>query len=503
MSGPSHGLSRYDMLVRACDQHHALAIPFPQIFGRLGPRNPVTGTAPDGKPFDAKRVTEAFIAAVDGMRDETDPEGAAGAALTFFGQFIDHDVTLDTTSAIGTRIDPRTIRNVRTPGLDLDCVYGDGPEGSPHLYSPDHHGYLLYGTKSNPHDLARTCKGVALIGDPRNDENAVVSQLHGLFVALHNILMDALMKDESMVAAAFAGVRAQAVAEDMKAVDRPFEAARRIMRLHYHWLILNEFLPAFVDGEVLKTALHTIRKGRLPEPWTKDSPVMPVEFSGAAFRFGHATIRSRFRFNDAHPDVGLFEMGAFGAREASQNIAFGNLLAYPGGGAFQKARPVGRKLPAAIFSLPFVNSGLTIDGHELSVTEAKKLPARNLFRDRFALELPSGQQMARAMGAKEIAAPKELTKAGITKTPLWYYCLHEAEHFGGKLGPVGGGMVATVLIRLMALDHESLLCSAEDFTPWAALGATAKGEWSLGRMAQFVEENRDKVSVAAALRCPD
>lgn len=503
MSGPSHGLSRYDMLVRACDHNHALAIPFPQIFGRLGPRNPVTGVAPGGKPFDAKSVTDAFIAAVDAMNDPTDPEGEVGAALTFFGQFIDHDVTLDTTSAIGTRIDPRTIRNVRTPGLDLDCVYGDGPEGSPHLYSPDNHGYLLYGTKTNPHDLARTCKGVALIGDPRNDENQIVAQVHGLFVALHNILMDALKKDPSMVAAAFAGVRAQAVAEDMKAVDRPFEAARRIMRLHYHWLILNEFLPAFVDAEVLKHVLHTIRKGRLPEPWTEKTAVMPVEFSGAAFRFGHATVQSRYRLNAAFPSAGLFDLGGFKPRDSASNIEFRNLLEVPGGGAFQKARAISRKLPSAIFSLPFVGAGLTIDGHELDVTQAKKLPARNLFRDRFALELPSGQQMARAMGVREIAAPPELTKAGITKTPLWYYCLHEAEHFGGRLGPVGGGIVATVLIRLMALDHESLLCSAEDFKPWAALGATAKGEWSLGRMAKFVEQNRDAVTVAAALRCPD
>ncbi len=505
MTSPSHGLTRYETLVRACTQGHALKIPFPQIFGRVGPHNPVTGVAPDGKPFRADNVIKAFTKAIDAMEDKTDPDGPAEAAQTFFGQFIDHDVTLDATSAIGTRIDPRTIRNVRTPGLDLDCVYGDGPDGSPHIYLDKAGGYLLFGTRDNPLDLARTSKGRALIGDPRNDDNLIVSQVQGLFICLHNILMYALQKDVSMVAAAFQGVRAQAIDEGVSPSMKPFEAARRILRLHYHWLILNEFLPSFVDAKVLKGVLETIRKGKLPEPWVAHSPVMPVEFSGAAYRFGHATVQSRYRLNAAKQDVGLFDLGGFKPRGPEVNIEFKNLLAYPGQSGFQKARPIGRKLASAIFELPerVVSDPLNIDGQVLDVVQARKLPLRNIFRDRFALELASGQQMARAMGVPELAAPPELKKSGITKAPLWYYCLHEAEKHGGKLGPVGGGIVATVLLRLMALDHESLLCSAADFKPWTALGATSSGQWSLGRMAQFVEQNRDKISVADKLRCPD
>ena len=168
------------------------------------------------------------------------------------------------------------------------------------------------------------------------------------------------------------------------------------------------------------------------------------------------------------------------------------MLDLPGAGKFEKARPIGRNLPAAIFDLPFVADGLHIDGEELSVEEAKKLPHRNVFRDRFALELTSGQDMARKMGAKVIPAPKELSDKGITKPPLWYYCLHEAEHFGGKLGPVGGGIVAGTLIRLLALDSESVLWD-DEFQPWEELGASKAGKYSLGHMAQFVEKNRNQI----------
>lgn len=501
MTRRAHGLTRYDTLVRECVNGEALAKPLPQIFGRIGPKNPIEGTAPDGAPFGAKNVIPAFRKALDAMKDKSDPTSSdVPAAMTFFGQFIDHDVTMDATSAIGTRIDPRSIRNIRTPGLDLDCVYGDGPEATPHLYHPDHAGYLLFGRDDNPLDLARTCKGVALIGDPRNDENIIVSQIQGLFIGLHNILMTALAKNPGMLASAFSGVRARAVADGVSDAMMPFEASRRIIRLHYHWLIINDFLPAFVDAKVLKTVLDHIRHGTLPRPFDEHSPVMPIEFAGAAYRFGHSTVQNDYTLRKGRR-VGLFEMRGFAPRPTDFNVEFGNLLDFPGAGTFDKARPIGRKLPASIYDLPFVNSPIEIDGETLEVEDAKKLPHRNVFRDRFALELASGQQMARAFGVKEIPAPEELTTSGITKTPLWYYCLHEAEGCGGKLGPVGGGIVATTLLRLLALDHESLLCSASHFQPWEELGATKGGKYSLGHLAKFVEENRDGIALADHLRC--
>lgn len=139
-----------------------------------------------GDPFDDTTVQHAFTDVLDAMQDQNDVDGTAAAGMTFFGQFVDHDVTLDAQSAIGTCIDPRRIRNVRTPALDLDCVYGDGNDASPHLHHPDHHGFLLFGTGSNPCDLARNAHGTALIGDFRNGENQIISQVQGAFVQMHN-----------------------------------------------------------------------------------------------------------------------------------------------------------------------------------------------------------------------------------------------------------------------------------------------------------------------------
>ncbi len=494
MSNNPHGLSKYDALVRECAREDAHRAPLPQVFGRIAHRNPITGKMLHGKPLDAATVIKAFTHALDSMEDKTDKnESKVAAGMTFLGQFIDHDITLDATSAIGRRIDPRSIRNVRTPALDLDCVYGDGMEASPHMYHPDHKGFLLFGNSHNEHDLARNSHGTALIGDLRNDENGIVSQLQGAFVALHNICMSGAMND-SDANSIMNGIRSDAMKNHVSDKAERFEAARRAVRMHYQWIILNEFLPAFVDAKVLKEVHHKLSHGELPAPFKPDSPIMPIEFSGAAYRFGHATVRNNYTINRDVGSIGLFDEGfkGFMKRDRKFNVQFDCLFDTPGKNTFDKTRPIGRKLPSSIFSLPFVEDGIEIDGHHLPLKDAKKLPHRNVFRDRFALEIASGQQIARKMGIAEIPAPKELTAHGITKTPLWYYCLQEAEKHSGKLGPVGGTIVATTILRLLYLDDESIVCSAHDFEPWEALGAK-DGKYSIGHLLAFVEKNRDGV----------
>jgi hypothetical protein len=138
---------------------------------------------------------------------------------------VDHDVTFDATSEIGRAISPASVRNVRTPALDLDCVYGDGPEASPHLYSPDHYGFLLFGNHQNPLDLPRNTQGTALIGDARNDENHIVSQLQGAFICLHNIVMTKMLADKTLVGRAMEGVSSEAIKE-MPSEAMVFQAAR-------------------------------------------------------------------------------------------------------------------------------------------------------------------------------------------------------------------------------------------------------------------------------------
>lgn len=500
MARQPHGLSRYETLSKHCADHPQP--PLPDTFGRIGHRNPVSGIAPGGAPFDTEKLLHAFDHAVSSMEDTSDPTGHdVAAGMTFFGQFVDHDVTLDATSVLGSVIDPTTIQNLRTPTLDLDCIYGDGPEGSPMLYHPDHHGYLLFGTTRNPLDLARTSQGTALIGDPRNDENQIVSQLQGAFICLHNIVMTALEEDGAMASKALEGIRAAAI-ESFGAKEEKFQVARRICRLHYQHMVMHDLLEAFVDPKVLKSVKDTMAAGDLPKGFDHASAVMPVEFSGAAYRFGHATVQSKYVLSDHHPAFDLFELGRpeFSFRPEGKNIDFNKLFDYPGNDKFQAARPIGRSMASAIFTLPFIMEAGKIGDVQMTLEQTRKLPLRNLLRDRLTLEIASGQQMARKMGFKEIAAPKELTKHGITKTPLWYYCLQEAEKHGGRLGQVGGTIVATVLMRLLYLDPDSVVCSVHDFKPWTELGATKGGNYSMGHMLKFVEANRGKIAHTEDLR---
>lgn len=185
MSGTNHGLSGLNRLTKICLDGAGPQRPFSQTLGRLLPANPV-----QIKKIKHDDVVDALDDLANSMIRKSNLDGPADAGMTFFGQFVDHDLTLDANSVLGTRIDPAIIPNIRTPNLDLDCVYGSGPEASPHLYGADKQDhYLMFGRHDNHLDLARTSAGKALIGDPRNDENIIISQVQGLFIELHNILM--------------------------------------------------------------------------------------------------------------------------------------------------------------------------------------------------------------------------------------------------------------------------------------------------------------------------
>jgi hypothetical protein len=154
------------------------------------------------------RLAEKMIA--DGTEIGTMP-----LAYVFLAQFIDHDITLDTVTNFDS-LAPGEVPNARTPDLDLDCIYGDGREAWPFLYDGP---YLRVGAPivdhENPllvrYDLLRLPEPAALnmamttgprrpntraiIGDPRNDENFVVSQMQAAFIAYHNRMVDRVIEE--------------------------------------------------------------------------------------------------------------------------------------------------------------------------------------------------------------------------------------------------------------------------------------------------------------------
>ncbi len=483
-----HGLSRLDRFTKACIDGHALndrmaKAVLPQFFGRLAPANPLQWSS------DNADLVVIFETLVGGMKNTNTVAGPADAGMTFFGQFVDHDVTFDATSAIGTAADPRGIRNIRTPNLDLDCVYGDGPEASPHLYETvdGHEGFLLFGREESPLDLARNCKYTALIGDPRNDENIFISQLQGIFICSHNILLNEVISGtalgQTVKSKAMEGTEADVWSSQTLPPMNDFEVVRRFLRLHYQFITMTDFLPQMVVPEIVDACMGT-------GPFGAEAALMPVEFSGAAYRFGHATAQEAYSLTVGGPKQGFFDKPGFEARGPQHDVA---MTAFFGPDA-QKARPVGTTVTGALFDLPFVNHGFTMpDGTAVTLPQARQLPLRNILRDRFALQIVNGQRLAGLLGFDPLPVPQELADHHIVKTPLWFYALQEADAAGGKLDKVGGTVVASVLSRLLECDPASYV-HIDGFQPLPDFATMAN-------MAQFVENHRDDLPQREALWC--
>src|SRR5438067_2754654 len=230
-----------------------------------------------------KAMSADFEKPKDGKDEE---ESGIPALYTYFGQFVDHDITFDPASSLQQQNDPDALLDFRTPAFDLDNLYGRGPDDQPYLYKLDNHERLtlfLLGdrlTGGDPHarDLPRNHAepARALIGDPRNDENVIVSQLQGLFLRFHNRL----------------------VGEDPAL---SFADAQRLLRFHYQYVVVNDFLPRVVHSKVI-SALKTngqYDKGKLRFYRYRNLPFMPVEFSVAAYRLGQLMVRLGYRINDS------------------------------------------------------------------------------------------------------------------------------------------------------------------------------------------------------------
>jgi hypothetical protein len=383
------------------------------------------------------------------------------AGITFLGQFLDHDITFDPTSSLQSQVDPATIPNFRTPAFDLDSVYGSGRRASPHLYdrtSPDGIKLLIDG--GWPKDVPRTSQNIAIIGDPRNDENLIVSQLHLAFLKFHNAVVDELMSG---------GATNPTVV---------FDEAQRLVRWHYQWIILNEFLPKTVGQELVDSVLTNGRRFYNP----RGVPFIPVEFSVAAYRFGHSQVRPGYianfsgdngqpflkhifdrTANHNGPDPDDLSGGSRAPRRFVDWQTFFNVGPTPPGHENLGASPkpnkrIDTKLSSPLFMLPFGPPN-----------DPQTLAQRNLLRH-LTFGLPSGQRVAKAMKIEPLTPDDlfDLQPLGFDEqTPLWFYILKEAERKAGglMLGAVGGRIVAEVFIGLLQSDPASYLRQNPNWKP--------------------------------------
>ena len=398
--------------------------------------------------------------------------GAHTAGTTFMGQFLDHDMTFDLTSRLGTPAEPTDSPNARTPALDLDSLYGGGPLGDPELYVPVARGSREQPTKLRIEsgglyeDLPRLRDGSANIAEPRNDENLIIAGLQAAFILFHNRVVDLVARDRR------------------ESSDEVFRRARQLTTWHYQWMIVHEFLPQFVGQAMVDEIMRTGRKFYRPE-----IGFMPVEFQGAAYRFGHTLVRPSYRANLAGDvDAGgqpapffgmIFDPAAEGqtdpidlrggARARRRFVGwqtFFDFGLFEADGVAPAVKP--NKLIDTRISTPLFNLPL---GAIASGDPPTSLPQRNLLRH-ITWSLPAGQSIARLMGVPTLGGADfaELRELGLglhESTPLWYYVLREGAVMenGQRLGPVGGRIVGEVFIGLLQLDPDSYLASNPGWRP--------------------------------------
>jgi hypothetical protein len=415
------------------------------------------------------------------------------AGSTFVGQFTDHDITFDQTSQLGVSQNPLTSPNARTPALDLDSVFGGGPGIRPDLYVPNPDGsvgpQLLIGSGGVHEDVPRVSNGdgtySAILGDPRNDENLMIAGLHCAHILFYNRVLSDLGNINLSPYPAAQGA-------DLSNAHDQFLIARQITQWHYQWLLVNEHLPQIAGQAMVNNVLSQGNKFYNPPP---GDAFMPIEFAAACYRFGHSMVRPSYRANftsgtgdSTSPTADPFFGLVFDATEPNFsgpiNYDRDDLLGgYPaarryvgwqtffdlGDGQVKNNKKIDTKLSSVLFTLPVP----AIAPH--TQTSPTVLAQRNLLRQ-LTWGLPSGQQVAKAMGVPPL---KPGDQGGImdvylpfgSSTPLWYYVLAEAKAATGgvTLGPIAGRIVTETLIGLLRADPTSYLSAQPGWTPF--LGA--------------------------------
>jgi Animal haem peroxidase len=313
-------------------------------------------------PHDLLPISDQTVTALDNLgnaivdqpADQGNPDSNIPPIFTYWSQFIDHELTARTdrtTEVSDITVDvpglepvdrnkvERDLLNRRTPAIELDAVYGDGPPGrygnkarramgaaglrlarrmrdgakmrvgtAQVAERPDGNpaGPVPPPTNDLNRDLPRigtllalgvvreedfppdlrdspTFHQRAFIADPRNDENLVVAQFHVAMLRFHNAVVDWLrFKDPR---------------REERSEEELFEDSRRIVRWTFQWLVVNQFLKTLLRQDVVEKVLQDGAKLYHMRLREVRGPFMPVEFSVACYRFGHSMIRNGYDYN--------------------------------------------------------------------------------------------------------------------------------------------------------------------------------------------------------------
>jgi Animal haem peroxidase len=451
----------------------------PFRFSRMGPK----GRGRQLSEANRKKIGSAMASGGGGASE-------IPAGFTYLGQFTDHDLTFDKTNVrLDKNVSPPQLLQGRSPSLDLDSLYGAGPTdpGSAKFYEADGMHLRMGKTAAadgipakNGFDLPRGAgntaakKRIAIIPDPRNDENLAVAQTHLAMVRFHNRVVDSLPASVPQ--------------------NQRFARARELVIRHYQWVLRTDYLPRICAQGVVNDVFNNGRKAFEVGVPVTDVPTMPIEFSVAAFRLGHSMVRSAYNWNK------VFDGGAgtldllFTFSSTSGDLAGETRLLSTWIADFRRLYDFGEaNKPNLVVPASKFNRAMRIDTRLVdpfqhlrqqtigppSVPEddpRRNLAFRNLTRAKM-VNLATGQQMATFLKNKGVTLTR-LTHAqvrdgkngaevdGLTNaqraallkdTPLWFYILREAELNGGRLKGVGARIVAETFHRAMEGSQASIV----------------------------------------------
>jgi hypothetical protein len=482
----------------------------------------LVGDATKHLPADDAATVDKTVKALNdlgvAMIEQPPPSPAQNSPIppvyTYWGQFIDHDLTAatdrDTPIAVSIRDVPlpplppdevrNLLKNARNPALNLDSVYGDGPFASPPApgqvavpYQSSDKAKLQLGVLADPpngvrvppvDDAARDLPRVDLvaqIGDARNDENLIVAQLHVAFLRFHNAAVDWVRTNEP----------------ERTGIGDVFLRARDLTRWAYQWITVHDFLATVTAPGTVDLVLSNDDQDLLGLG-TRTKPYMPLEFSVAAYRFGHSMVRGAYDWNRNFGRPG---------NNTLPDASFELMFTFTGRGGFFGSTTLPFNWPAewerlvdpdSLFADRFARR---IDTHlsfplstmvnQVDPTKngeqplpvpiqdlLKHLARRNLLRG-YRLGLPTGQAVAEVLGIAPLTeadltqpafpgGPSPVDSAIVDllrdndlldRTPLWYYVLLESElkARGNTLGAVGSRIVAETIIGQIRHDKRSYL----------------------------------------------
>lgn len=425
------------------------------------------------------------------------------AGFTYFGQFLDHDITRDETEGLpNTVLTPEEITQGRSPSLDLDSVYGRGPVLSPELYEFDKIRLKIGKTTKSDfppgeasktgvndsyfNDLPRDSNRNAIIGDSRNDENLAVAQTHLAFLKFHNKIVDKLETEQGLTG------------------NILFEKAKQEVVKHYQWIVLNDFLPLITDNNVLSDVLNNGSKFFIVND--NEIPAMPIEFSVAAYRLGHSMIRDDYEWNRVFQSGGpgplgtlrfLFQFtGLSGNLDGEPTLPsnwiidwtrffdFTNFDGINNHPKFNNARLIDTALANHLKNVPGFPPG-----------PDSSLSVMNLIRGKI-VGLPTGQAVANLFNTQPLT--KEQIASGPhkdvilqngfeTQTPLWYYILKESEilNNGKNLGPVGSRILVETFVGLIKGSKNSII---KDSNWKPSLSIRNVEDFSMSDLLAFVDD---------------